>query len=276
MKIGIVGLGLIGGSLARALTESGKHEVYGADRNRSSLLAAKMVEAIKNEMTDENIGEMDMIFIALYPQATVEFVEANASKIKKDAIVADCGGVKRPICTPCEKLAEENGFIFIGAHPMAGTQFSGFNASRGNLFKNATMIITPKENTDIRILEKLRNALNDAGFGAINFTTPEEHDKVIAFTSQLPHIISNAYVKSHTAVKQKGFSAGSYRDLTRVSKLNEKMWSELFFENKDNLCAEIDFLVERLSEYSAALKADDREGLVALLKEGTDSKKQAK
>ncbi|MBE6771916.1 MAG: prephenate dehydrogenase [Ruminococcaceae bacterium] len=276
MKIGIVGLGLIGGSLARALTESGKHEVYGADRNRSSLLAAKMVEAIKDEMTDENIGEMDMIFIALYPQATVEFVEANASKIKKDAIVADCGGVKRPICTPCEKLAEENGFIFIGAHPMAGTQFSGFNASRGNLFKNATMIITPKENTDIRILEKLRNALNDAGFGAINFTTPEEHDKVIAFTSQLPHIISNAYVKSHTAVKQKGFSAGSYRDLTRVSKLNEKMWSELFFENKDNLCAEIDFLVERLSEYSAALKADDREGLVALLKEGTDSKKQAK
>lgn len=276
MKIGIVGLGLIGGSLARALTESGKHEVYGVDRNRSSLLAAKMVEAIKGEMTDENIGEMDMIFIALYPQATVEFVEANASKIKKDAIVADCGGVKRPICAPCEKLAEENGFIFIGAHPMAGTQFSGFNSSRGNLFKNATMIVTPKENTDIRILEKLRNALNDAGFGAINFTTPEEHDKVIAFTSQLPHIISNAYVKSHTAVKQKGFSAGSYRDLTRVSKLNEKMWSELFFENKDNLCAEIDFLVERLSEYSAALKADDREGLVALLKEGTDSKKQAK
>lgn len=276
MKIGVVGLGLIGGSLARALTESGKHEVFGLDRNRSSLLAAKMVEAISGELTAENIGEMDMIFIALYPQATVEFVESYASKIKKDAIVADCGGVKRPICTPCEKLAEENGFTFIGAHPMAGTQFSGFNASRGNLFKNATMIITPKENTDIRILEKLRNALNDAGFGAINFTSPEEHDKVIAFTSQLPHIISNAYVKSHTAVKQKGFSAGSYKDLTRVSKLNEKMWTELFFENKDNLCAEIDFLVERLSEYSAALKADDKEGLIALLKEGTDSKKQAK
>ena len=276
MKIGVVGLGLIGGSLARALTESGKHEVFGLDRNRSSLLAAKMVEAISGELTDENIGECDMIFLALYPQATVEFVEAHASKIKKGAIVSDCGGVKRPICTPCEKLAEENGFIFIGAHPMAGTQFSGFNSSRANLFKNATMIVTPKENTDIRILEKLRNVLNDAGFGAINFTTPEEHDKVIAFTSQLPHIISNAYVKSHTAVKQKGFSAGSYRDLTRVSKLNEKMWTELFFENKDNLCAEIDFLVERLSEYSAALKADDKEGLVALLKEGTDSKKQAK
>lgn len=276
MKIGIVGLGLIGGSLARALTDSGKHEVYGLDRNRSSLLAAKMVGAIAGELNDESIGELDMIIIALYPKATVEFVEENAAKIKKGAIIADCGGVKRPICAPCEKLAEENGFIFIGAHPMAGTQFSGFNASRSNLFKNATMIVTPKENTDIRILEKLRNVLNDAGFGAINFTTPEEHDKVIAFTSQLPHIISNAYVKSRTAVKQKGFSAGSYRDLTRVSKLNEAMWTELFFENKDNLCAEIDFLVERLSEYSAALKADDKDGLIALLKEGTDSKKQAK
>ena len=276
MKIGIAGLGLIGGSLARALTDSGKHEVFGLDRNRSSVLAAKMVEAIAGELNEENIGECEMIFIALYPQATVEFVEKYASKIKKGAIVTDCGGVKRPICNPCEKLAEENGFIFVGGHPMAGTQFSGFNASRGNLYKNATMILTPKDNTDIRILEKLRNVLNDAGFGAINFTSAEEHDKVIAFTSQLPHIISNAYVKSHTAVKQKGFSAGSYRDLTRVSKLNEKMWTELFFENKDNLCEEIDFLVERLQEYSAALKADDREGLVALLKEGTDSKKQAK
>lgn len=276
MKIGVAGLGLIGGSLARALADCGKHEVLGLDRNRSSLLAAKMVGAISDEMNESNIGDCDMIFIALYPQATVEFVETYADKIKKGAIVADCGGVKRPICAPCEKLAEENGFIFIGAHPMAGTQFSGFNSSRGNLFKNATMIVTPKEDTDIRILEKFRNVLNDAGFGAINFTTPSEHDKVIAFTSQLPHIISNAYVKSHTAVKQKGFSAGSYRDLTRVSKLNEKMWTELFFENKDNLINEIDFLVERLTEYSTALKTDDREGLVALLKEGTDSKKQAK
>ena len=276
MKIGIAGLGLIGGSLARALADCGKHEVMGLDRNRSSLLAAKMVGAITDEMNESNIGECDMIFIALYPQATVEFVEMYADKIKKGAIVADCGGVKTPICAPCEKLAEENGFIFIGAHPMAGTQFSGFNSSRGNLFKSATMIVTPKENTDIRILEKFKNVLNDAGFGAINFTTPSEHDKVIAFTSQLPHIISNAYVKSRTAVKQKGFSAGSYRDMTRVSKLNEKMWTELFFENKDNLIKEIDFLVERLNEYSAALKTDDREGLVALLKEGTDSKKQAK
>lgn len=276
MIIGVAGLGLIGGSLARALSESGRHEVYGFDINRSSLLAAKLVGAIKGELDDEIISDCDIIFVALYPKDTVEYIEKNASKIKKGAIVADCGGVKRPICIPCEKVASENGFEFIGAHPMAGTQFSGFTRSRGNLFKNATMIITPKENTDIRILHKLRGVLDDAGFGEVNFTSPEEHDRIIAFTSQLPHIISNAYVKSTTAVSQKGFSAGSYRDLTRVSKLNEKMWTELFFENKDNLVHEIDYLVERLSEYSQALKNDDREGLVALLKEGTDSKIQAK
>lgn len=276
MIIGVAGLGLIGGSLARALSESGKHTVLGLDINRSSLLAAKLVGAINDELNEDNIGECDIVFIALYPQATVEFVEKYAAKIKKGAIVSDCGGVKRPICSVCEKLAEENGFEFIGAHPMAGTQFSGFTRSRGNLFKNATMIITPKENTDIRILHKLRTVLDDAGFGEINFTSPEEHDRIIAFTSQLPHIISNAYVKSTTAVSQKGFSAGSYRDLTRVSKLNEKMWTELFLQNKDNLIKEIDFLVDRLSEYSQALKNDDREGLVELLKEGTDSKIQAK
>lgn len=276
MIIGVAGLGLIGGSLARALSESGKHTVLGLDINRSSLLAAKLVGAINDELNEQNIEKCDIIFIALYPQATVDFVEKFANKIKKGAIVSDCGGIKRPICNACEKLAEENGFNFIGTHPMAGTQFSGFTRSRGNLFKGATMIITPKENTDIRLLHTLRTVLDDAGFGEINFTSPEEHDRIIAFTSQLPHIISNAYVKSTTAVNQKGFSAGSYRDLTRVSKLNEKMWTELFLQNKDNLIKEIDFLVESLSEYSRALKNDDREGLVTLLKEGTDSKIQAK
>ncbi len=276
MIIGVAGLGLIGGSLARALSESGKHEVMGFDINKSSVLAAKLVGAIKEELTDDNIGKCDIIIIALYPHDTVEFVERNAKRIKKGAIVTDCGGVKRLICEKCEKAAEENGFYFIGAHPMAGTQFSGFTRSRGNLFKGATMILTPKDNTDIKVLYKLRTVLEDAGFGEVNLTSPAEHDRIIAFTSQLPHIISNAYVKSPAAIHQKGFSAGSYRDLTRVSKLNEAMWTELFFVNKDNLINEIDFLVEKLSEYSSALKTDDKEKLVALLREGTDSKKLAK
>ncbi len=276
MNIGIVGLGLIGGSLARALAESKKHKIFGCDINRSSVLAAKVFEAIHEQLDDSNIGECDIIFVAVYPQATVDFVLKNAAKIKKGAIVADCGGVKRIICEPCEKAARENGFEFIGAHPMAGTQFSGFDHTRANLFKGATMILTPHTDTDIKILGTLREVLDDAGFGKVNITTPEEHDRVIAFTSQLPHIISNAYVKSPTSASHKGFSAGSYRDLTRVSKLNEKMWTELFFENKDNLTFEIDFLIEKLTEYSKALKADDKEKIIALLKEGTDTKNQVK
>ncbi len=276
MVIGISGLGLIGGSLARALSESGNHTVYGFDINRSSLLAAKLVGAVKDELNEKTISECDVIFVALYPKDTVEYIRNIAPLVKKGAIVADCGGVKRSVCDSCEKIVAEYGFEFIGAHPMAGTQFSGFARSKGSLFKNATMILTPKENTDIRILHKLRTVLDDAGFGEVNITSPEEHDRIIAFTSQLPHVISNAYVKSKTAVSQKGFSAGSYRDLTRVSKLNEKMWTELFFENKDNLINEIDCLIEHLSEYSQALKTDDRERLVTLLKEGTDSKIQAK
>lgn len=276
MNIGVAGLGLIGGSIARALSESGKHEVFGFDISKPSVLAAKLVGAIKDELTDDNIENCEMIIVALYPNDTIDFVVKNAQRIRKDAIVVDCGGVKRNICTECGKAAKENGFYFIGAHPMAGTQFSGFTRSRGNLFKGATMILTPEDNTDIKILHKLRTVLDDAGFGEVNLTSPEEHDRVIAFTSQLPHIISNAYIKSPAAIHQKGFSAGSYRDLTRVSKLNEPMWTELFFENKDNLINEIDFLVEKLSEYSDALKTDNKEKLVSLLKEGTDSKKQAK
>ncbi len=276
MNIGIVGLGLIGGSLARALAETKKHRILGSDINKSSVLAAKVFEAINEELTCENIGECDIIFIAVYPQATVDFVIENASAIKKGAIVADCGGIKRKICAPCEEAARLNGFEFIGAHPMAGTQFSGFDHTRSNLFKGATMILTPHTDTDIKILGTLREVLADAGFGKVNVTTPEEHDRVIAFTSQLPHIISNAYVKSPTSASHKGFSAGSYRDLTRVSKLNEKMWTELFLENKDNLTFEIDFLIGKLTEYSEALKNNDKEKLAALLKEGTDTKNQVK
>ncbi len=276
MEIGIVGLGLIGGSLAQALSQSGKHTVYGYDIDKSSLLCAKLFNAINGVLGSDNIGKCDIIFIALYPEATVEYVKNNAHLIKKGAIVADCGGVKRPICSPCENYADEYGFEFIGAHPMAGTQFSGFNNSKANLYKGATMILTPRPDIDIRLLDTLHTVLKDAGFAHFNVTTPENHDEVIAFTSQLPHIISNAYIKSPTASKHKGFSAGSYRDLTRVSKLNEKMWTELFFENKDNLTQEIDFLIEKLSEYSRALKENDKERLIEILREGTEAKNQAK
>lgn len=276
MTIGIVGLGLIGGSIARALSEKASHTVLGFDIDKSTVLAAKLVNAINGELNEKNASECDIIFIALYPDATVEFVENFAKVFKKDAIVVDCGGVKEEICKKCDKIAKENGFEFIGGHPMAGTQYSGFSRSKANLFSGATMVLTPREDIDIHILSKLRQVLDEIGFGSVNVTTPAEHDKVIAFTSQLPHIISNAYVKSPQALSQKGFSAGSYKDLTRVSRLNEEMWTELFLKNKENLVFEIDFLIENLKKYSDALKNEDRETLETLLREGTDSKNQAR
>ncbi len=276
MTIGIVGLGLIGGSLARALAEKTSHTVLGFDIDKSTVLAAKLVNAINGELNEKNILDCDIILIAVYPDATIEFVKNNAKKIKKGAILVDGGGVKEEICRECNKIAKENGFEFIGGHPMAGTQHSGFSRSRASLFSGATMILTPREDIDIHILSKLREVLNEIGFDSVNVTTPAEHDKVIAFTSQLPHVVSNAYVKSPQALAQKGFSAGSYKDLTRVSRLNEEMWTELFLKNKENLVIEIDFLIENLKKYSDALKNEDRETLQALLREGTDSKNLAR
>ena len=214
--------------------------------------------------------------LAIYPDASADWLEANGGKISKHALVIDCCGTKPRVCSRCFPVAEKFGFTYVGGHPMAGSHNSGFKYSRSNLFQGAPMVLVPPVFDDIQLLQRVKDVLAPCKFGAFSVTTAEEHDKMIAFTSQMPHIISNAFIKSPTALKHTGFSAGSYRDLTRVSKLNEKMWTELFFENKDNLCSEIDFLVERLQEYSAALKANDKEALVELLKEGTDSKKQAK
>ncbi len=276
MKIGIVGLGLIGGSFARAIKEMTSHEVYACEISESTLLAAKLVGAYDVEMTDENISDCDMILVSLYPEKAVEFIKERKSKIKKGAVVIDCCGVKRYVCGEMKEIAEKGDFIFVGGHPMAGTQSWGFNYSRASMFKGASMILTPYEDVTIELLEKLKNFFLSLGFGGVKITTDTEHDRIIAFTSQLPHVISNAYVKSPEAIKQRGFSAGSYKDMTRISKLNAKMWAELFLENKDFLADEIDILVNNLKKYSEIIREGDREKLENLLEEGAEQKRQAK
>ncbi|MBP3447271.1 MAG: prephenate dehydrogenase [Clostridia bacterium] len=274
MNIGIVGLGLIGGSMAKAIKEMTAHKVYGYDILQSSLLAAQMTKSIDSVLDEKNLQECDIVIVSLYPQATVEYVTKNATLFKKGCIVVDCSGVKRSICEALEPVADKNGFIFIGGHPMAGTQFWGFDASRSSLFKGASMILAPNA-TDIAVLEKVKELFVSIGFADTTFTTPEDHDRIIAYTSQLAHIVSNAYIKSPTALDRKGFSAGSYKDMTRVAKLNENMWTELFLENKDFLAEEIDLLIENLTKYSDALKENDETKLRQLLKDGKDTKKQA-
>lgn len=274
MRIGIVGLGLIGGSLARAYKEYSDNEVYGCDIDKSIVDIAKMANVIDKELTDDNIGECDCIIIALYPKAAVEYIQHVAPLIAKDAILIDCCGTKREICKLCFEIAEQHDFLFVGGHPMAGRQYSGFKHSKADLFKNASMVIIPYSLTDIRVLERIKKCIEPVGFSKITITTPEKHDEVIAFTSQMAHVVSNAYVKSETALAHKGFSAGSYKDLTRVAYLNEDMWTELFMENRDNLINELDYFIKEVTKYKEALVNEDAETLKKLLAEGKQRKEE--
>lgn len=274
MKIAIVGLGLIGGSIAKAIKYNTEHTVYGYDIDRGVLLKAKLLGAIDEELTDEILGQCDMVILGIYPKATVDYVTSHADKIKKGAIVMDSCGVKRVVCEPLFNVAQQSGFTFIGAHPMAGLHFSGFEYSEVNMFSDASMIIIPPKDVDIRELEKVKMLFLKLGFTNIQLSSPEEHDKIISYTSQLAHVVSNAYVKSPEAEVHEGFSAGSYKDLTRVAKLNETMWTELFLENEDNLIKEVDGIIQNLQKYSKALREHDEISLKELLKDGRERKEK--
>lgn len=275
MVIGIVGLGLIGGSLAKATKKNTNHKVYGFDISETTIKSALKEKSINKELTSENLNECDYVFIPLYPEAVKDYLVKNANNFKENAVVIDCAGVKRCVCEDCFNIAEQNGFTFIGGHPMAGTQFSGYENAKDTMFHNAPFILTPKENEDILTLANAREVIISIGFGRVSVMTAERHDKLIAFTSQLAHIVSNAYIKSPSSTQRKGISAGSYKDLTRVAYLNENMWTELFLENKDNLIFELDYLINELKKYSDAMKNDDAVELKKLLKEGREAKERA-
>lgn len=275
MNIGVVGLGLIGGSIAKSAKKNTKFKVYGYDINEAVVKKAINEKSIDGELTEKSLAVCDYVFIPLYPEAVVEYVEKNASVFKEGAVVIDCAGVKRSVCDKCFNIAEKHNFIFVGGHPMAGTQYSGFENSKDTMFYNAPFVLTPRENEDILILANAREIIMQLGFGRVSVMTPQKHDKLIAFTSQLAHVVSNAFVKSPSAIERKGISAGSYKDLTRVAYLNENMWTELFLDNKDNLIYELDNIINELKKYSDAMKNDDPETLRQLLKEGREAKERA-
>ena len=274
MTVGICGLGLIGGSMAKAY-RAAEHTVLGYDKNDASLGYAELAGIINGTLTKEAIPSCDLIFIALYPQAAVEYLREIAPVIDPEkTVVIDLCGTKKQICDVGFKLAADYSFTFVGGHPMAGTQYSGIKYARANLFKNAPMVIVPHVYDDIYFLAKIKALLAPAMFGRITVTTAEEHDEMIAFTSQLAHVVSNAYVKSPTAQSHKGFSAGSYKDMARVAWLNENMWTELFLENKQPLLDEIDTIISSLTEYRNAIAADDADTLRGLLRDGRIAKER--
>lgn len=275
MNIGVVGLGLIGGSIAKAFKTNTEHTVFAFDKDKSVVCKAKLVDAIDDILTEETLPLCDIVIIAVYPKATVEYVQKHKSLFKKGAMVFDTCGVKEVVCNPIWDDIKGYDFTFVGGHPMAGREFSGFDFSKQNLFTNAPMVLVPPKDVDIATLEYFKKLWQSIGFSSVQITTAEEHDKLIAFTSQLAHVVSSAYIKSPTALRHRGFSAGSYKDMTRVAKLNENMWTELFLDNKEALCEEIDSLCERLKMYSDAIKENDDHTLCKLLAEGCMAKAQA-
>lgn len=273
MTVGILGLGLIGGSLARAYALEG-HTVLAAEKDESMRSFAMLAGAVHGKLEGEAISRCELILLAIYPGGSAAWLEENASRISPSALVLDCCGVKREICRRCFPVAEQFGFAFVGGHPMAGSQFSGFKYSRANLFEGAPMVLVPPVFDDIRLLDRVKTALEPCHFGTFSVTTAEDHDKMIAFTSQMPHILSNAFIKSPTALHHKGFSAGSYRDLTRVAWLNPKMWAELFLENRENVLFELDHYIASLLCYRDAIQTEDLPRLTALLDEGKKRKEE--
>ena len=272
-NIGIVGLGLIGGSFAKAYHAAG-HKVLAFDTDEAILDFARLSGNVDDVLSRENLKDCDLILICVYPQAAVDFLEAEGPYFGKHPIVIDCCGTKRVLTEAGMAAAKRHGFTFVGGHPMAGTQYSGFKHARKDMYKGAPMVIVPPTNDDIDLLMRIKELLEPVGFRSITVSSAEEHDEMIAFTSQLAHVISSAYIKSPTARAHKGFSAGSYKDMTRVAWLNPDMWTELFLDNKENLVHEIDLLIEHLSEYKEAIAAEDSETLRKLLQEGKNLKEE--
>ena len=273
MMISIIGLGLIGASFAKAIKAKTDHKVTGFDINIDVLNSAiddKTIDFIGN---DELLSQSDMVIVSLYPSATLDFVKQNAEKFKSGAIVIDTCGIKSEICKELTAVSTENSFVFVGAHPMAGKETSGYVSSCSDLFDNAYMILTP-----LSASEETVNLLKDfsakLGFKGVTISTPLEHDKIIAYTSQLPHVLACAYISDPDAVRHDGFSAGSYKDVSRVATINATMWTELFIENKDCLTSHIDTLIENLQKLKTYIEKEDGESLSKMLDDGDKIKKR--
>lgn len=271
MKIGIVGLGLIGGSFGRTAVKAG-HEVFGEDRQEAVLIKAEMLCAITGRLSEASSKNLDLLISAVNPSDFESSVEKYLPHLKSGAVVMDFCGTKRGVVSAMKRLSDKYGdLVFIGGHPMAGREFSGIERSSATLFHKASMILVPVKG-DIFALDGIKKLFLSLGFGEAVITTAENHDRMIAFTSQECHVVSNAFVKSPRAKEHFGYSAGSYKDMTRVARLSPAMWTELMLENADYLAEELDILVENLQKYSAAIKRGDKKELFDLLAEGNEIK----
>lgn len=267
----IVGLGLIGGSIAKALRTFTPHRVLAMDQDPEALDLAMACGAIEGPGYVEDLPQVDVLWLCLYPQAAVEFARKYGAALREDCIVSDACGIKNAVCPQLVELSRELGFVFVGGHPMAGKERSGFEASEATLFRGASYLLVPCGAPDWA-KDTMKELAMDMGFGRVVETTPEHHDEMIAYTSQLPHALACAYVLSPRCPQHKGFSAGSYRDVSRVARINETLWTELFLDNREALSRELSTLIENLSSIQSTLDQEDGEALRALLRKGRQVK----
>ncbi len=275
MKVGIIGLGLIGGSLGRAIVNKTSDEVYAFDVSDRAMVTGKLLNAYHKPLDEDRVKELDVIFFSLYPAILESALNEYLPKLKKGCLVVDCCGNKRRVTKQMKELSNSYPDIeFIGAHPMAGREFSGVAHSTSTLFDRASMILVPVKASLARIAFLKEYSLS-LGFGSVEITTAEKHDEIIAFTSQLAHLVSSSYIKSQRATEYMGFSAGSFRDMTRVAKLSPQMWAELTIDNADFLVEELESFITHLTEYKTALENKDFLKMKELLSDGNEKKIQS-
>ena len=273
MKVLICGLGLIGASLAKTLKKNTTHTVLGWNRTPSVTEKALRDGVIdRTGDIDELMSDADITFVNFYPDAIVPFILEHKNSFKKDSIVTDSCGIKTKIC---KELEHENlNFYYVGAHPMAGREVGGYDNSQDTLFDKASFIVTPYENTPRNKVDALVGLAQDMKFARTVVTTPEHHDEMIAFTSQIAHVLACSYVLSPLAPMHPGYSAGSYRDVSRVARINAEMWSDLFIDNKDALVREVDDLVSNLMKFKYNIINEDRQALCDLMNKANSIKEE--
>ena len=270
--IAIAGLGLIGGSFAKAIKRKTSLYILGFDVCQKAEEKALADGAIDSIGSWDALSKADTLYLALYPDSAIEFLKNSLPYLKKGALIIDLCGVKTYIYNQLSPLCQEHGLSYIGAHPMAGRELSGYDASLPSLFDGASLILTPGNGVESEAVSRFMEFAYEIGFSRCVVTTPEHHDQMIAYTSQLAHVVSASYIKSPRAEFQSGYSAGSYKDMTRVAKLNETMWSELFLENAVPLIEEIDEMILHLKEYRSAIAERNEPLLKELLKDSRQRK----
>ncbi len=260
-KIAVIGLGIIGGSICASLSKAG-YEVDGTDIRKENVAIAKQKGYIKNEAT--NIASYEAVFLAVSPRATISLLETLV--LKEGALLIDICGVKQEI----EKVVYAKGrnYRYVGLHPMAGKETSGISSASESLFQGANLVVTHCDKTEENALEEAKEYAKAMGFGRIVECTAKEHDEKIALTSQLAHIVANAYVKSKRVEDCAGFTGGSFQDMTRIAGVDEEMWSQLYLYNRQPLLEELDGMITHLQVYKNAIAENDEETLKKTLKEG--------